>query len=421
MSIAQPSVAGEGFICPKTSEPMPNCSDAAALAAFHCDPVNLPWIIFRAAFRATHIEQIPQRARAVLAALARTVDAKHPFAAIFARRELLTGRAMQSMRTFYRSLDDLEYAGLIDRRPQSRYVEAGLFGRAYLHLTQRATVLLGLTEDTVIADETPVMALSSIPLPSTSKQSDKDVTDIRFNPPSATVADGAIYKDLSPLDSQKRQPGQVPADLQRLRTLGFFDFLIFKLMREAREQGKRLSDVVEATWDHLKLAKAPINYLRTLLRNPIDFSHLVRRRFDAEATQSKQAELRAHAVQTAQENAGKSFIDAYGQRHYAIEPDGQSMTITNAGEGVARQAVNWMQPFAVALRSAKIRLATSADLEAFAATCRKGITADVPAMAINRQPTIASAAAQQRPPVTQEVRAHIASLRRLLQPRAMAT
>jgi hypothetical protein len=64
-----------------------------------------------------------------------TVDANRPYAAIYARRELLTGRALQSMRTFYRSLDDLEAAGLINRPPQKRHGDAGLFGRAYLHLT----------------------------------------------------------------------------------------------------------------------------------------------------------------------------------------------------------------------------------------------------------------------------------------------
>ena len=135
MSIAQQLVAGEGETHP---------DDSAALTAFRCDSTNLPWVIFRAAFRAAHIEEIPARARAVLAALARTVDAQKPFAAIFARRELLTGRALQSMRTFYRSLDDLESAGLIVRRAQSRYVEAGLFGRAYIHLTERAAELLSL-------------------------------------------------------------------------------------------------------------------------------------------------------------------------------------------------------------------------------------------------------------------------------------
>ncbi|MGV7241672.1 Replication protein O [Caballeronia sp. M23-90] len=403
MSIAQRSVAGEGEL---------HLDDRDALFAYNAESVNLPWVIFRAAFRANRTERLSSRARATLAALARTVDASRPFAAIYARRELLTGRAMLSMRTFYRSLDDLENAGLIERRPQSRYVEAGLFGRSYLHLTERAAVLLGLVDP-------PLTEIASTA--AASSTSSKDSSNALFIEPSATVADGVIYKNLYPTASQKRQPGQVPADLQRLRALGFFDFLIFKLMREAREQGKRLSDVVEATWDHLKLAAAPINYLRALLRNPVDFSHLVRRRIETKTAQSREDDLQAHAVQTAREHAGKSFVDVDAQRHYLIEPDGQSMTITKAGEGVARQAVNWMQPFAVALRSAKIRLATTADLEAFAATCRKGFTPDGPAMANNRQPIIASASDQQRPPVTQEVRAHIASLRRLLQPRAPAT
>src|SRR5579862_1832089 len=147
MSIAQRFVAGEGEAHPE---------DSAALTAFRCDSTNLPWIIFRAAFRAAHIEQIPPRARAVLSALARTVDAAKPFGAIFARRELLTGRALQSMRTFYRSLDDLEVAGLIERRPQARYVDAGLFGRAYLHLTEHAAALLGLIEHSPAHDNEPV-------------------------------------------------------------------------------------------------------------------------------------------------------------------------------------------------------------------------------------------------------------------------
>ncbi|OTP68230.1 Replication protein O [Caballeronia sordidicola] len=406
MSIAQPQVAGEGYL---------HSDDCDALSAYQAESVNLPWVIFRAAFRASRTKQLSTRARAVLAALARTVDASKPYAAIYARRELLTGRAMLSMRTLYRSLDDLENAGLIERRPQSRYVKAGLFGRAYLHLTERAAILLGL-----VGLPMTDLALDDAEAQTRSKAS----SGIAITPPSATLADGVIYKNLYPASSQKRQPGQVPADLQRLRPLGFFDFLIFKLMREAREQGKRLSDVVEATWDHLKLAAAPINYLRALLRNPVDFSHLVRRRTEAGVAKSKQEKLQAHAVKIAQEHAGKSFIDADVQRHYVIEPDGQSMTITDAEEGVARQAVNWEQPFATALLGGKIRHATAADLEAFAATCRKGNIADapaMPAMPVNRQPTSTSASAQQRPPVTQEVRAHIASLRRLLQPRTMAT
>jgi len=64
-----------------------------------------------------------------------TVDGNRPYAAIYARRELLTGRVLQSMRTFYRSLDDLEATGLINRPRKNATVTPGYFGRAYLHLT----------------------------------------------------------------------------------------------------------------------------------------------------------------------------------------------------------------------------------------------------------------------------------------------
>src|ERR1700712_865113 len=111
MLIAQLSVAGEGVVC---SLPTHNATidvDQTALDQFVAGQSNLPWVVFRAAHRAANFPSLPARARAVLAALARTVDASNPYASIFARRELLTGRAMQSMRTFYRSLDDLEAAG----------------------------------------------------------------------------------------------------------------------------------------------------------------------------------------------------------------------------------------------------------------------------------------------------------------------
>ncbi|GJH30377.1 Replication protein O [Caballeronia novacaledonica] len=368
MSIAQQLVAGEGET---------HRDDSAALTAFRCDSTNLPWIIFRAAFRAAHIEEIPPRARAVLSALARTVDAAKPFAAIFARRELLTGRALQSMRTFYRSLDDLESAGLIDRRAQSRYVEAGLFGRAYIHLTERAAELLGLVEPMQVPSPEP-----NVPT---------------FENPSANLADGGIYKDLSPSVFQKRQPGQVPADLQRLRSLGFFDFLIFKLMREARDHGQRLSDVVEATWDHLKLAKAPINYLRSLLRGTVDFAHQLRQRTDAKAEQQARLKRASEANEIARQSAGQTFVDASGRRTYVIDTQGENMVVYHRDEGIGRQAAGWKEAFAAARKRRQIRVATAADLQSFAHT-RPGEPEQ----------------GRGRSPVTAQIREHIAGLRNLL-------
>jgi len=390
MSIAQRFVAGEGE---------PHLEDSAALTAFRCDSTNLPWIIFRAAFRAAHIEQIPPRARAVLSALARTVDASKPFGAIFARRELLTGRALQSMRTFYRSLDDLEAAGLIERRPQARYVDAGLFGRAYLHLTEHAAALLGLI------DHSPAHENESAKTPvSTAPVSAQPPLAV----PSANVADGGIYKDLSPSVLQKRQPGHVPADLQRLRALGFFDFLIFKLMREAREHGKRLSDVVEATWDHLKCAKAPINYLRSLLRNPVDFALLMRRRIDKHHAEQARAQQRANAQAVARQHAGCTFIDVNDERQFVIGADGDSLTIFNLTERIGRQAAGWAPSFAAALASGKIRPATALDLERFARAQQE---------TVDKAPPCAVPLEHTKPPVTGTVREHIAGLRQLLKVR----
>ncbi|KMY86220.1 hypothetical protein BUMB_05718c [Candidatus Paraburkholderia calva] len=348
MYIVQHSVAGEVPIRPHLTPAQAGEYDQQTLDQFACDRSNLPWVIFRAAHRANHIVAIPARARSLLAALARTVDAGRPYAAIFARRELLTGRAMQSMRTFYRSLDDLEAANFITRPPQTRYGGAGLFGRAYLHLTPMAASLLGLVTDE--RDEThaeavnPASTLSARPLPNHS-----------LSMPSATLADGPIYKDLIPT-SQKRQPRRVPADLERLRALGFRDLLIFKLMREARLHAKKLSDVVEACWDHLKRATHPINYLRSLLGTPVDFAHRVRTVHAAAIERSIDKSLNAEAEATALEYAGRQFESDDGLRTYLVADDASSVTVIHRDETRPRvQAGAWAKTFVNALRTGRIR------------------------------------------------------------------
>ncbi|TAM06376.1 MAG: Replication protein O [Paraburkholderia sp.] len=362
MPIAQHTVAGEGDAYPLVTETSATEDDSQARVAFSCDTTNLPWVIFRAAHRAAHLQGMPARSRALLAALARTVDANRPYAAIFARRELLTGRAMQSMRTFYRSLDDLQAAGLIERAPQKRYGEAGLFGRAYLHLTNRAAQLLGLVAPVEPTIETSAVPSTDVPAP------------VPLDPPSARVADGAIYKDLYPA-SQKRQPGTLPADLQRLTSLGFREFLIFKLMREARENGKLLSDVVEATWQHLKAAKRPISYLRALLRSTADFEYQVRTKA-AEAQAAQDAQIERRRVDLAIERcAGRVFVDRSGEHRFDIASEGQSVMVYALSEAVPRVAVSgWRPQFVAALERGDIVAAAPVDLEAFAAARRQAMT-----------------------------------------------
>jgi hypothetical protein len=339
MLIAQRSVAGEVQTRLDAIASVSAHGDHQALTEFACDRSNLPWVIFRAAHRASHIVELPARARCVLAALARTVDANRPYAAIFARRELLTGRAMQSMRTFYRSLDDLEVAGLIARSPQTRYGSAGLFGRAYLYLTPKAATLLGLVEH----------------VPASSAPSNPDVSEtsarnsLSLAQPCVTLADGAIYKDLNPT-KQKRQPARLPADLIRLRGLGFRDFLIFKLMREAGQNAKRLSDVVEATWEHLRRARFPISYLRSLLRAPVDFAFRVRTKLLENATAIEVLAQETDAEKTCGTLNGNRFVSEDGLRTFEVADDGASVVVRYRSETASRiHRGDWRRSFVDAL------------------------------------------------------------------------
>ncbi|MDR5808598.1 replication protein O [Caballeronia sp. LZ019] len=345
MHIAQLSVAGEAVLRPQISPDRPEQGDQKALDEYACDRSNLPWIIFRAAHRANHLSALPARARAVLAALARTVDAGRPFAAIFARRELLTGRALQSMRTFYRSLDDLESSGFITRPPQSRYGGGGLFGRAYLHLTHKAAALLGLVEIQSEPEET---------YPPTQEDAVQPAPAVILSTPSVSVADGAIYKDLIP-STQKRQPRRLPPDLERLGKLGFRDFLVFKLMREARSHGKRLSDVVEATWDHLRQAKRPISYLRTLLRAPVDFAHRVRSKRQEAVERATVCAVQAQTEREIHALAGRAFVSHDHLRQYVVADDARSVTVKHRDEARPRvHAGAWATDFLAALRTGRI-------------------------------------------------------------------
>jgi hypothetical protein len=200
-----------------------------------------------------------------------------------------------------------------------------------------------------------------------------------FSHRSANLADGGIYKNLFPTSLQKRQPGQVPVDLQRLRSLGFRDFLIFKLMREAREQGKRLSDVVEATWEHLQKAKRPICYLRALLTSTADFSFQIRTRHAEQNAARAAVEDQQAAESLVREVAGLSFVDATGERKLVVDADGLSLSVYNAEEGIARrEAGQWQLQFAKALRNGRIRPAKPDDLEAFAQARRRATSSVLP-------------------------------------------
>jgi hypothetical protein len=187
--------------------------------------------------------------------------------------------------------------------------------------------------------------------------------------PSATVADGGIYKDLFPKD-QKRQPGTLPLDLQRLLSLGFHKFLVFKLMREAKQHGKLLTEVVEVTWEHLSAAKRPISYLRSLLRSPVDFGHQLRSHH-AKIHERRTRLNEAKAVDDlVARHLGQVFYDAATNRRFEISADGSEIAIRDCREPRARvSAADWKADFAAALRAGRLLRASPSHDAAFAAKC----------------------------------------------------
>lgn len=353
MSIAQLPVAGEG-------ETHLAEIDESAAHEYTCDRVNLHWVIFRAAYRAARIPGLPRRACDLLAALARTVDRKKPDGRIFIGRGRLVERARQSTRTLYRSLQDLEDAGLIVRGEQGRDAD-NQFDRAWLYLSDTAIRLLGYLDDLPVRTNPAPAGRNAAPGQDIS--ADTHAQQAGPSAPCATLAD-RIQEDLSPASFQERHPaGQPPADLQRLRSLGFSDKLIFFLMRRAREHGKRLSDVVEATWSHLKHATWPRAYLTRLIMRPVDFRRQAQLHTRAaEERQAKDTEA-AELDRILAGTAGQAYVDARLTTRYLVSADAQSLVAVRADEGIERtMPASGMRDFARAIREGHVRLARADEL-----------------------------------------------------------
>ncbi|MBN3729353.1 hypothetical protein [Burkholderia sp. Tr-20390] len=359
MSIAQRSVAGEG-------EAHPIDSEFSALEA-QLDELelarNLPYPTLRAHQRALEITTLSKRARAALASIALVVDARKPLNSVFARRSYLSRRAGQSERTWYRAEQDLVEAGLITVSEQIRKSRGGLFGAAYIHLSEQAAKALGL-----------IASAKEAKLPATPKP---DVVDSELKTddstlpaqPTATVSDRFTYKVYPYPPSQRRQPGQLPEDVQPLLAVGFQKNFIFWLMGVARRtHGKKLGDIVTACWDSIKKANKPIPYLFALLRSGTDFAWLAKQRQVA-LVEARMAEERHAAAEAERDRlAGERFVTADGAKRFEVSSDGQTLTVECVTEESLRTAgSNWIDGFVTALNAGRIRLAQPSDDTHFAA------------------------------------------------------
>jgi hypothetical protein len=364
MSIAQLRVAGEG----ETHPPATTQAESQA-ATLQWDAPNLPYQTLRAHQRALSLATLPRRARCALAAIAQTVNCRKPHEKIFAHRDYLSDRAGLSERTWYRAEQDLIEAGLISVKEQDRKKRSGHFGSAYIFLAPSAIDMLGFLQPLSSREQPrkkcvePAAPIVEAPDPASAhsksnvafaakpasaaatRQSDQDQPDtvatadtLSAVEPSAKVADPVYKLYLSPFVFQKRQPGQLPADLERLLELGFRKFFVFKLMKEAAQQGKRLSDVVEVVWEHLRLAQRPIAYLRKLLTIPVDFTHQARTKRDAQRAAHVETQSRVDLQNILAASAGRTFSDRDSTQYVSFDSDASMATVRDRREDIPRIA-----------------------------------------------------------------------------------
>ncbi|MBR8427255.1 hypothetical protein KDW22_30115 [Burkholderia cenocepacia] len=366
MSIAQHSVAGEDEAHPLDSESNALNAQLEELEQGR----NLPYATLRAHQRALNLTTLPKRARAALASIALVVDARKPLNSVFARRSYLSSRAGLSERTWYRAEQDLVDAGLVTVSEQIRKPRGGLFGAAYIHLSEQAARALGL----IAAKKAPVQAPAGEPdLINGAKDSTSPAQ------PTAKVSDRFTYKDYLFPPSQRRQPGELPEDVRPLLAVGFRKYFIFWLMGIARRNhGKQLGHVVTASWETIKKARNPVAYVFALLRSSTDFAWLAKQRHAAKIEAQAAAERQAAAEAERERIAGRRFIAVDGAKRFEVSTDGNSLTVESVTENTVRTAGgHWLDDFVAALHGGKIRLAVQADHAAFEAARESNLQAQL--------------------------------------------
>lgn len=344
MTFAQRSVAGE-----EGTRPQDNIQPTGVLIA--PAPKRLKRKTIEAVERATRIGGLGRSARAALAALARTANNDDPNGKIFKHRETLCHETGMSSATWYRAQKELLNLGLItvDVQVRKRF---GRFAGAYIYLTDKATLLLGLSKSEegaeIGVDLQPEAPASNDAAPSSADQPSLK-TRVLFT------------EERIPYAFQKRQQPRLPQDLMRLRTLGLDENLIFWLMRKAKEQGHLLSEVVQATWDSLSKANAPKAYLLALVHARTDFRAICRAKGAKTEKERIVAKNRDFVRGVLEGAARKHFMDAKGNV-FEVESDASSVLVTETGSSITSRLVgSSLIEFAKRLHAGHFKVAQTRD------------------------------------------------------------
>lgn len=277
----------------------------------------LPNRILRAIDSTAELQGLTTGVRATLQAICRYVSQHDPLGAVFTRRAKIAARAGLSVRSIDRHLEKLSSLGLVRVEDQRHGQRNGKFLVTHIFLTDKLAQMVGLVD-----------VSASLPPPSPAP--------LKRAQPSDKMTCGHINGLPVPSSTTKKQgrpqlsEPTIPEDLQPLVQLGLMPTTVCKLMREARENGKRLSDilvVVQERLRELKLKGGQIrNYLLKAIASPTDFS----KRAEGE---------RQNALQREKARADKEIVDRFQEQYRGKvlrSPDGRETLYINADGTLAR-------------------------------------------------------------------------------------
>lgn len=214
--------------------------------------------------------------RVAMAALLRRVEAKDGRADFWVRRCNLAELFGKVERTVTNWLNALEDQGLISKE-QGR-TRWGNFSCVTVHLTDLAVKLLGLDQQL-----------------STPEQRNRKKI--------AGGHKGCFTEGEQPYQGHLPAAGpfvrtvdnSVPADCAPLLDLGVTAAGIFKLMKIAKAESKRLGTVIEARLEAIKQSHTPFAYVTKLLRDHIDYEAQRNAKREAERVQEEAVEAKRAA------------------------------------------------------------------------------------------------------------------------------
>ena len=298
---------------------------------------NLPNRILRAYDAAKHVLGLPRTVRTTLAELCRFVPQNEPMSPIFAHKDVIAERIGADARTVYRHLATLRQLELIEVLPQERKSRSGRFAVARVRLTRKACELVGLIDTGEDVIHTPPH----------DKMSDRH-----------TLTEPTISKN-----QRSALIGALPQDLAWLTGQGLSRAGIFKLMGQAKQHGKRLSDIVTVVASYLRDLKGGklFAYLSALACGPTDFSVAAahERQRQQDAAEAQRVKQRAKLFR--QRFAGTTLTNRAQTKLYVIDAQARYVEVVQAGHS-ATGPLTETEPWIARLRSGDLRLAT-AELE----------------------------------------------------------